>query len=89
MPEATWSATLVRKLLILVLSLAALGCATVAEPQTNVAGMTCWKELPTGSNLPVTKCMSEEDRQRQKESVEATGDAIHRAVPNKSRASGI
>jgi hypothetical protein len=78
----------VRKLLILVLPVAALGCATVAEPQTNVAGMTCWKEQPTGSNLPVTRCVTEEDRQRQKESVEAAGDAIHRSVPNKSKASG-
>ena len=77
-----------RKLLILALPVAALGCAVVAEPQASAAGTTCWKELPTGSNLPVTKCMSEEDRQRQKESVEAAGDAIHRAVPNKSRASG-
>ena len=77
-----------RKLLILALPVAALGCAVVAEPQAIAAGMTCWKELPTGSNLPVTKCMTEEDRQRQKESVDAAGDAIHRAVPNKSKASG-
>ena len=88
MPEPTSSGTLVRKLLILVLPLAALGCAVVAEPQSNVAGTTCWKELPTGSNLPVTRCMTEEDRKRQKEAVDAAGAEIQRAVPNKTGRSG-
>jgi hypothetical protein len=65
------------------------GCsATGPQQQSQVAGTTCWKELPTGSNLPVTKCMTEEERQRQKQEVEAYGDAINRATPNKTRGSG-
>ncbi|MCE9660904.1 MAG: hypothetical protein K8R60_20445 [Burkholderiales bacterium] len=77
---------ILRNLLPLVLPVAVLGCATVAQPQpqSNVAGMTCWKELPTGSSLPVTRCMSEEERQRAKAGVDAMGDDIHRAVPNKT-----
>ena len=78
----------VKKLLILVLPVAVFGCATVEQPQSNVAGTICWKEMPTGSNLPVTKCTTEEERQRQKEAVEAMGNEIHRSGPNKTRGSG-
>ena len=73
-----------KKLVLMVVPLVVLGCAVVEPPQSNVAGTTCWKELPTGSSLPVTRCMTEEDRQRAKEGVDATADAIHRAVPNKT-----
>lgn len=75
--------------MILLLPLAALGCATVAEPPSTVAGMTCYKELPTGSNLPVTRCVTEEERRRQKEQVEQVGSEIQRATSGKSRGSGL
>ena len=73
------------------LSLAALllGCsATGPAPQAPVAGMTCWKEIPTGSSLPVTRCLTEEERQRQKQSVDAISDEIMRSTTNKTRGSG-
>ena len=78
-----------KNLSILMAAAVLVGCSTTGpQEQSKVAGMTCWKELPTGSNLPVTKCMTEEDRQRQKQEVEAYGDAINRATPNKTRGSG-
>jgi hypothetical protein len=89
MSEPTRFGGLLKNLTILVLPLAALGCATVAEPQSTVAGMVCYKELPTGSNLPVTKCVTEEERQRQKEQVEQVGSEIQRANSNKARGSGV
>ena len=73
-----------KELVPVVLALAVAGCAVVPNPQSNVAGTTCWKELPTGSNLPVTRCMTEEERQRAKEGVDAVGNEIHRATPNKA-----
>ena len=66
-----------------------LGCAvSPRDQQSQVAGTTCWKEIPTGSNLPVTKCMTEDERQRQKQSVDAISDEIMRSAPNKTRGSG-
>ena len=78
-----------KNLSILILPALLLGCsATVPEQQTHLAGTTCWKEIPTGSNLPVTRCMTEEERQRQKQQADAIGDEILRSTPNKSRGSG-
>jgi hypothetical protein len=78
-----------KNLSILILTALLLGCATsTRDQQTQVAGMTCWKELPVGSNLPVTKCMTEEEMQRKKQAVDAMSDEIMRATPNKSRGSG-
>ena len=78
-----------KNLFILMVPALLIGCAvSTRDQQTQVAGMTCWKELPTGSNLPVTKCMTEEEMKRKQQAVDAMSDEIMRATPNKSRGSG-
>ena len=88
MPRTDRAGEPLKTLSILAATAILVGCSTTGPQQSQVAGMTCWKELPTGSNLPVTKCMTEEERQKQKQEVEAYGDAINRATPNKTRGSG-
>ena len=89
MPGSTRNGVPLKHLSILILPALLIGCATsTRDQQTQVAGMTCWKELPTGSNLPVTKCMTEEEMKRKQQSVDAVSDEIMRATPNKTRGSG-
>ena len=77
-----------KTLSILILPAMLLGCsATAPEQQAQIAGTTCWKEIPTGSNLAVTKCTTEEERQRQKQQVDVISDEILRSAPSKTRGS--
>jgi hypothetical protein len=77
-----------KKLLLMAIPVAVLGCATVKDDRYTQAGMSCWREIPTGSSLPVTRCVTEEERRKQKEGVDAAADDIHRSPSSKSRPGG-
>lgn len=57
------------------------GCA-VADPSSPAASasLTCTRETPTGSNIPVTRCRSPEDVRRDAEAAKDAGDAIGRST---------
>jgi len=89
MPGRTRNGVPLKYLSFLILSALLIGCATsTRDQQTQVSGMTCWKELPVGSNLPVTKCMTEDEMKRKQQAVDAMSDEIMRATPHKSRGNG-
>lgn len=56
------------------------GCAApVADQVGNAAATRCTRELPTGSNIPVTRCRSVEDAEREAEAARnGAADAIAR-----------
>lgn len=64
------------------------GCASNADEQLTTSGVQCWRETPTGSNLPVTRCMSDEESKRQREATDDFSDAVRRSTPAKGRSGG-
>lgn len=56
------------------------GCSVVDPSSPAVsASLTCARETPTGSNIPVTRCRSPEEVRRDAEAAKAAGDAIGRS----------
>ncbi len=55
-------------------------CASPSPSSTRTAGdMVCRREIPTGSNVPTTKCRTRAEIERDEQGVQSTADDIGRA----------
>lgn len=79
--------TLMRFILILraiaaMAALLAAACTTPVPPAgTETAGLRCTRETPTGSNIPVTRCRTEDDLRREAEATNSVRDALEQTRP--------
>ena len=66
---------------VIVIPLAGLLLGCTAPPvatEASATGVRCQREMPTGSNIPVTTCRSLDDRQRESQAAQDAADAIAR-----------
>lgn len=65
---------------VLLLSSVLHGCAgTARSVSADGTSIVCHKESPTGSSIPVTKCRTLEQIERDRAAAQSTGDDINRA----------
>jgi len=67
------------RILIPVLAAVAFGgCATSESPPVREAAAVCTREMPTGPSIPVTRCRSREEVQRDADAARSAGEQIDR-----------
>jgi hypothetical protein len=69
----------------LVLALLFAACASEPMPGTPDPKVVCTSEAPTGSNLKVRRCWTEEQSALQQQDVRAIGEATSRVRPTADR----
>lgn len=72
---------------LVVLALAAC-TSTPAQKTASAEERICVREEVTGSNIPKLRCYTEAERREEQRAVEEVQDAVHRAVPTRTRGSG-
>lgn len=77
-----------KSVLVATVAVVIIGCASNTDEQLKTSGIQCWRETPTGSNLPVTRCMSDEESKRQREATDDFSDAVRRSTPARGRSGG-
>ncbi len=74
-----------RASLALIPALLLVACATEPAPGTPDPKVVCTSEAPTGSNLKVRRCWTEEQTALQQQDARAIGEATSRVRPTADR----
>lgn len=76
------------RLSALLLALLTSACAVTPESTQEASKLRCTKEAPTGSSLPVTRCRSQEEIDRDKDVSRAATDEMTRPHGSKPGPTG-